>query len=114
MLDFDIICFGEPEFEAFCRKGFSRVEFNSARMFFVCDQGNPLRIDLWCSFFLFKSRLVCLPSRLQLCKKEIAPLVFERNFFFEQGLSAFIGELNDWVPLEVFSSGTPVLTCGSF
>lgn len=114
MLDIYITSFGDLDFDKFCKQEVATVKFNSSRMVFASSLNDDSKFDLWCSFFEYDSALLCLPSKNKFKKGQSIPLVFDGCFFFEQGLVTYVAELGRWLPLEVFSIGSPILCAPSF
>lgn len=104
MIDFDPIHIDSPEFKEFCIKDFWIPIYDSADIFY----SDGSKIDLFCTFFVINGKILCIPSVSRHRARQNIKIAF-KDVIYETGLFTFIKEENKRIPLEVFTSGIPVI-----
>lgn len=121
MLDPDFITEGEKVFEEFMRMPIIETAYDSGTMVFDHDFVTAYPQELFCSHFEIDGRPICVPSERAYKKGQKIYPVWSYcgscrggELLFETGLTTYVPDLGDWVPLGIFESGIPVLLSSSF
>lgn len=116
MIDPDFITESENLFKSFMKLPLIEASYDSGLIMFDHDFLTPYPETLFYSHFRFKDRPICVPSEKSYKKgQKICPTWSccdnsqEADLLFATGLTTYVPELGEWVPLGIFESGTPVL-----
>lgn len=116
MLDPDFITESEDAFKQFMRLPIIEAVHDSGVMVFEHDYKSEYPEKIFCSHFQMNGRPICVPSEESYHKgQKIRPnwswcnSCLNGQLFFAEGLTSFVPDLGDWVPLGIFETGTPIL-----